>query len=69
MWEATPKMQAAEQQDGAARPEAHDAPHAVPAHVTIDTAAAHAAKAAAIAPPPPDRSLPQRSSMLCWRLA
>ena len=39
-------MEDVEQEAGAARPGAHDAPDAVAAHDTIDTAEAHAAKAA-----------------------
>ena len=50
------KMKAVEQQDGAARPGAHDASDAVAAHDTIDTASAHVAKAAATAPPPRPQS-------------
>ena len=43
------QMEDVEQEAGAARPGAHDAPDAVAAHDTIDTAEAHAAKAAATA--------------------
>ena len=42
-------MEDVEQEAGAARPGAHDAPDAVAAHDTIDTAEAHAAKASATA--------------------
>ena len=45
------KMEGVEQEAGAARPGAHDAPDAVAAHDTIDTDVAHAAKAAATAAP------------------
>ncbi len=44
-------MEDVEQEAGAARPGAHDAPDAVAAHDTIDTAEAHAVKAAATAAP------------------
>ena len=44
-------MEGVQQEAGAARPGAHDAPDAVAAHDTIDTDVAHAAKAAATAAP------------------
>jgi hypothetical protein len=44
-------MEGVEQEAGAARPGAHDAPDAVAAHDTIDTVEAHAAKASATAYP------------------
>ena len=45
------KMEGVEQEAGAARPGAHDAPDAVAAHDTSNTAVAHAANAAATAAP------------------
>jgi hypothetical protein len=44
-------MEGVQQEAGAARPGAHDAPDAVATHDTIDTAIAHAAKAATTAAP------------------
>jgi hypothetical protein len=49
-------MEGVEQEAGAARPGAHDAPDAVAAHDTIDTDVAHAAKAAATVAPPRQKS-------------
>ena len=51
------KMEGVEQEADAARPGAHDAPDAVAAHDTIDTAVAHAAKADATATPPRPKSV------------
>ena len=53
-------MEGVEQEAGAARPGPHDAPDAVAAHDTIDTAVAHAANAAATAPPPRPKSVTDR---------
>ena len=50
-------MEDVEQEAGAARPGAHDAPDAVSAHDTIDTVEAHAAKAAATAAPKRPKSV------------
>ena len=57
-------MEGVEQEAGAARPGAHDAPDAVAAHDTIDTTEAHAAKAAATAAPKRPKSV--HSPILKW---
>jgi hypothetical protein len=57
-------MEDVEQEAGAARPGAHDAPDAVAAHDTIDTTEAHAAKAAATAAPKRPKSV--HSPILKW---
>jgi hypothetical protein len=62
-------MEGVQQEAGAARPGAHDAPDSVAAHDTIDTAVAHAAKATATAAPKRPKSVADIAKMVLEKAA